>query len=161
MNNNFSGKMIIIKMLLWRRNCSSENRAQKHCARRLNGFCWTSGNSFKKKFLQNNYFNPKCSFGHRKCKTDETERNSHWESETIYLEVGEWLMPYTIFFETIFPSVCSAGTKSAVLTTLPNSYRQKSEKNSLRPEKVWKIKKENLTPNVFPGVDCLARRLQF
>ena len=52
-----------------------------------------------KKIAQKIYFNPKCFFGHIKCKFDETNRNSHRESETIYLEVRILLRRKMFFFQ--------------------------------------------------------------
>ena len=115
-----------------------------------------------KKFLWNKYFNPKCSFGHIKCKTDETERNSHWESEAIYLEVGKWLMPYTTFFRNNISLSLFRWHKECGFDNAAKQLSEKSEKKSLKPEKVWKLKKKISHQMFFRElivwhVDCSSR----
>ena len=65
------------------------------------------------------------------------------------------------FFKTKFPSFCSAGGKSALLTRLPHSLRHKNGKVFAQTRKRLKKWKKNLTPIVFPRKDLLARRVQF
>ena len=65
------------------------------------------------------------------------------------------------FFQNRFPSICSAGGKSAILTLLPNGCRPKSENLSLRSWNSWRIEKQILTPKFFPRKCPLARRVQF
>ena len=64
------------------------------------------------------------------------------------------------FSKHIFPSNFSAGTKSAILTTLLNSCRQKSEKFSLISQNVRGIEKK-LKHNALPRKDPLAYGVQF
>ena len=85
-----------MKTLLWTGTRSFENRAQKNCAKSSNGFCLNSQND-SEKTVQNIFFNPKRLIGHIRWKFDKTYRNSHRESETIYLEVRKLLGPNTFF----------------------------------------------------------------
>ena len=49
------------------------------------------------------------------------------------------------FFKTTFPSLCSAGGKSALWTRLPHIFRHKTEKISLKSGNGWWIEKKSNT----------------
>ena len=110
-------------------------------------------------FAWKTYFNPYYFFANKMFNFDETFEKCHWGSGTIHPEVRN-LLKMIHFFKTNFPSFCSTGGKSALLTELPHSFRHETEKCLLKSGNGWIIGKKSNT-SVFPQKDPLARRVQF
>ena len=155
----FSKKMFFMKTLLWTSNCSSENRSQKLRVKSPKMVCLKFENETKTFLLERHISNQNISLERKKSILTKLLKNATEGPEQSTLQSEKcWTLIH--FFKTKFPSFCSAGGKSALLTRLPHSFCHKTEKFSLKSRNGWRIEK-NLIPVVFPRKDPLAARVQF